>query len=176
MGFYGQVVATNIKRLREEKNLTKPDLARLVGGLEQVKEIGEWELSPSKINALAITRIEDGSRRVDADDLVLFAVALGVTPATLLQPYVAKVAKVPSPIGKVMNLYFWSWLTNRRPLTPLSKMEVSYPPDDVKKARQFFLDSIPPAHHDMDKLPEVNSGQIELKDLPAIKFDDSPDE
>lgn len=39
------------------------------------------------IPPLGIRRIEDGTRRVDADDLVALAVALEVSPETLLMPY-----------------------------------------------------------------------------------------
>ena len=77
VGHVGAVVADNIQRLREEKNLSRPDLARRINELHQEdRHAGKgWELSRSKINALAITRIENGERRVDVDDLVLIDIA-----------------------------------------------------------------------------------------------------
>ena len=39
-----------------------------------------------RIPPLGLRRIENGARRVDADDLLALAVALGVSPVTLLMP------------------------------------------------------------------------------------------
>lgn len=175
MGYVGAVVAGNIARLREEKNLSRPDLARRIGMLHQTQVHGDWELSPSKINALAITRIETGERRVDVDDLVLFAVALGVAVPTLLMPPGDGVQPVLAPIEPVRGEYYWEWLTARRPLSNLYFTK-DITPDVRRKARQFFLDSIPAWSDDFEKIPTGTTrdgdGLRLLLDSPTYATDD----
>lgn len=89
------------------------------------------------IPVLGIQRIEAGTRRVDVDDLVVIAVALGVSPASLLMPLrqdaadSAADAAVPKPgdsIGGddlvpiagwnqgIPARIVWGWLTAEDPL------------------------------------------------------------
>src|SRR4051794_18703182 len=73
LGPVGVRVAENVKMLREyARRLSVRDLSARLG------ELGR-PLLPS-----GITKIEHGERRVDADDLVALALALGVTPNRLL--------------------------------------------------------------------------------------------
>lgn len=72
LGATGQTVADNIKRLRGDMAYTK-----LAAKLE---EIGR------PIPTLGLRKIESYERRVDADDLIALAVALEVSPITLLMP------------------------------------------------------------------------------------------
>lgn len=74
LGPTGLTVSANIKRLREEQRLTYVELSRTLG------ELGR------PIATLGLSRIESGQRRVDADDLMAIASALGVAPNLLLQP------------------------------------------------------------------------------------------
>jgi len=67
-------VRTNVKRFREEQRLTLGQLA------ERLAEIGRPML------ASGVSKIEQGDRRVDVDDLVALAVALEVNPNALLMP------------------------------------------------------------------------------------------
>lgn len=73
LGDTGRAVAANVKRLRGARNYT--DLSK------QLDDLGR------DIPPLALRRIEDGTRRVDVDDLTALAVALRVSPTTLLLPY-----------------------------------------------------------------------------------------
>jgi hypothetical protein len=72
------------------------------------------------IPPLGIRRIEAGDRRVDVDDLVAIALALGVSPSTLLVP---KTETVDDPVavtgvkGGVRVGRLWGWLTAEHPLT-----------------------------------------------------------
>ena len=70
----GETVRTNVKRLREARNLSLRGLAQLTA------DFG-YPLGHSAIN-----QIEKGARRVDVDDLFILAVALDVSPITLLMP------------------------------------------------------------------------------------------
>lgn len=73
-GSPGEYVAQNVRRLRARRGMTVRDLSARLG------EIGRPVL-PS-----GITKIEQGQRRVDVDDLVALALALGVNPNALLLP------------------------------------------------------------------------------------------
>lgn len=71
------------------------------------------------IPALGIRRIEDGTRRLDVDDLTAVAQALGVSPITLLLPP-ASDRSDDTPVtgveGSVAAEVLWAWLTADRPL------------------------------------------------------------
>lgn len=74
LGPVGWYVIANLQRIREARKLTYAELAG------RLREVGR------PIPALGLSRIEKGTRRVDADDLVGLALALGVNPAALLLP------------------------------------------------------------------------------------------
>lgn len=72
-GSTGKTVAENIKRLRDDLSYTQLS--------KRLQERAGWSINP-----VGIRRIESGERRVTTDDLVALAVALEVSPATLLMP------------------------------------------------------------------------------------------
>ena len=74
LGPVGGYVIANLQAIREARKLTYQELAA------RLREVGR------PIPALGLSRIEKGTRRVDADDLVGLALALGVNPAALLLP------------------------------------------------------------------------------------------
>jgi transcriptional regulator with XRE-family HTH domain len=74
LGATGETVRANVKRLREERSLGYAELSR------RLKSAGR------SIPELGLRRIEEGARRVDADDLMGLADALGVSPIGLLMP------------------------------------------------------------------------------------------
>lgn len=155
------VVARNVQRLREKRNLTKPELARRIMQVEQAELVDGVAISPSKINALALTRIEAGERRVDVDDLVLLAVALGVSVPTLLMPYETAPFKWDSPVGTVYSGWYWNWLTAHSPLL-VGSGEQKPTDEEVQQAREFFNDSLPPWHSDVDKMPKRGAASLKL--------------
>ena len=67
-------VAANVGRLRSELRLSYTDVS------DRLAERG-WPLSP-----VAVRRIEKGQRKVSPDDLTALAIALRVSPVTLLMP------------------------------------------------------------------------------------------
>lgn len=75
LGPVGKRVAMNLRDIRNQRGrVSVYDLAK------QLEEAG-WPIQPS-----GLTRIERRERRVDVDDLVALAVALGVNPSALLLP------------------------------------------------------------------------------------------
>lgn len=96
----------NVQRLRESAGLTKKELSERVGALGR------------SIPPLGVSRIEMGTRRVDADDLVALAVALNVHPAALLLPDTAspEMATEVTAIGSVPARHAWEWAHGMRPL------------------------------------------------------------
>lgn len=76
---------------------------------ERLGEIGR------PILATGITKLEAGQRRVDADDLVALAIALDVTPNTLLLP--SEPADVDlTPVTSADFGEVWAWARGQRPL------------------------------------------------------------
>lgn len=94
-----QTVAQNVKYYRELKGWTYADLDRAL------KAAGH------KLNVAALTRIENGTRRFNVDDLAAFAHVLGVSPVDLLTPAVINHADF------IMSEY--ESVTTFKPVTPL---------------------------------------------------------
>lgn len=69
-----QRVAKNIERVRRARGLNQRELSGLLA------EYGRPMLTT------VVSKIERGDRRVDVDDLIAFALALNVSPLTLLMP------------------------------------------------------------------------------------------
>ncbi|MHA6761806.1 helix-turn-helix domain-containing protein [Streptacidiphilus sp. PAMC 29251] len=67
-------VAANIERLRKARQLHQKDLSALLAGVGR-------PMLPT-----VISKMERGERRIDVDDLVALALALNVSPSTLLLP------------------------------------------------------------------------------------------
>jgi transcriptional regulator with XRE-family HTH domain len=74
LGPIGRNVIANLASLRDARKLTYKELS------DRLAELGR------PIPTLGLSRIERGTRRVDADDLVALALALGVNPSALLLP------------------------------------------------------------------------------------------
>lgn len=73
-GHTARVVAENVRRYREALNLGHTELSRRIGDLgHEVLPIG-------------LRRVESGERRVTVDDLTALAMALEVSPTSLLTP------------------------------------------------------------------------------------------
>ncbi len=108
-GATSDTVSANIRDIRTAQNLNYTQVS------EQLETLGR------SISAVGIRRIENGERRVDVDDLSAIAVALRVSPASLLMPNLEKVTEkdlVPitgwhKPITATV---VWRWLTAVEPL------------------------------------------------------------
>ncbi|MBF6286919.1 helix-turn-helix domain-containing protein [Nocardia cyriacigeorgica] len=99
LGPTGETVRANVARLRDELRLTYPELSR------RLEDLGR------PIPVLGLSRIEKGERRVDADDLVALALALGVSPITLLMPATEGEDDPVEATGTKMGAFsFWEYL------------------------------------------------------------------
>lgn len=103
LGPTGEHVRANVARLR---------------GRMQYKELAERLAELGRpIPPLGLRRIEAGERRVDADDLMALAVALGVPPNSLLLPHVEP-GETPAAtaVGEVEFQVLWHWADGIMPL------------------------------------------------------------
>lgn len=119
-----ETVSANVKRLRTQQNLGLRGLSKKLG------EVGR------PLGHSAIDQIEKGTRRVDVDDLVALAAALGVSPITLLMPGMPG-ANIPAemvdaPGDPVSAGRWWLWLIADAPL-----------PGYAGPQRRFFVDARP---------------------------------
>lgn len=98
LGPTGETVADNIKRLRGDMQYVK--LAALLADLGR------------PIPTLGLRKIESYERRVDADDLVALAEALGVSPVTLLMPHTNSPDKTVAAtgLGSTTAADLWHWI------------------------------------------------------------------
>jgi transcriptional regulator with XRE-family HTH domain len=109
----GATVRANIKRLRKTQGLTLRDLSDRMDGV--VRPMGHNTIS----------EIERGARRVDVDDLIALAAALGVSPATLLMPLTNNADEMTdATVGEVTARRLWRWLTAETPLAADTASEV----------------------------------------------------
>lgn len=74
IGPTGDTVRQNIARARNDRRLTLRELAKVLAQ------------SDRPLSYTTLSQIENGARRVDVDDLMAIAVALDVSPASLLVP------------------------------------------------------------------------------------------
>ncbi|MCZ4077288.1 helix-turn-helix transcriptional regulator [Rhodococcus sp. H36-A4] len=110
LGPTGETVRENIARIRRERNLTLRSLS------ERLTEVGR------PISNSSISQVETGSRRVDVDDLLAFAVALDVSPNMLLMPahYDSNREIAVTGMAGVRAGLFWYFLDGMRSLTAQS--------------------------------------------------------
>jgi len=118
----GRAVATNVAALRARRHLDQRDLARRTADLGR------------PLSVSTISRIEQGDRRVDADDLVVLAMALSCTPNALLLPPMTPLGPAGAdlyeltpgeqPPRRYTANVLWSWATGEQPLGPAAAGEV----------------------------------------------------
>lgn len=113
LGDTGKTVAKNIRRIRKAKGLQYTQLA------EQLRILGR------EVPTWGLRKIESGGRRVDADDLAAIAVALGVSPTTLLMPawnddgsegQASDLVSITGWHKPITAGVVWDWLSGSRPL------------------------------------------------------------
>ena len=102
----GQRAAANLEEIREQRRLSQRDLAGLVERLGR------------PMSMQIVSKTEVGDRRIDVDDLMAFAVALGVTPNRLLLPGSVRDDEPVEllPEVRVSAMDAWKWATGDEPL------------------------------------------------------------
>jgi transcriptional regulator with XRE-family HTH domain len=107
-GLASHYVARAVRCRREKLGLSYAQLSRL---------LTKWGRD---IPTLGLSRIESSERRVDVDDLIALALALDVSPVTLLMPPDAH-QETGIPLhwsnAAVSAKQFWDWLTAGYPLS-----------------------------------------------------------
>lgn len=97
-------VVENVKRLRADRRWSLAEMS------EKMKEVGRPMLSSG------LHRLEQGKRRIDADDLVALAAALDVSPISLLMPFTAQGEVQLTETLQAEALAAWDWMRATRPL------------------------------------------------------------
>lgn len=119
-------VAQNVERLRREQGL---DLKTLSAAMSNVGQ---------PVSVSQLSRLETGGRRVDVDDLVALALALGVTPARLLLPGNADDEGIAlTSTVRCSAAEAWHWSAGARPLPRPGE------PFDVDRAGNFAQENAP---------------------------------
>lgn len=113
VGAWGRRAATNVGDLRGRSGMTQEMLATAVERLGR------------PMTARIVSRVEQGARRIDADDLAAFALALHCTPNRLLLPGTADgEAVIEASAGRhVTELDAWQWALGEKPLDAGSETE-----------------------------------------------------
>lgn len=142
VGATGTAARKNIRRIRDARGISAAWLS------EQLNDLGR------PIPPLGISRIENGQRRIDVDDLMAIAVALGVSPATLLMPLrnddgseVEEKDLVPITGWHKPNVakVVWEWLKAERPLvhgTFSSFVQLGWPAWERRRFDEQILQQI----------------------------------
>lgn len=148
LGPTGRTVAANVKRLRTRHGLAYTELAAKLEELER------------PIPTLGLRKIESEERRVDADDLIALALALGVHPNALLLPPTKDPNHVVTITGAGPRPAFdvWMWAEGDAPII------YSHTPDHVPEkdraeyATAAFRTNSAPEMQDWTKDPNVRIG------------------
>jgi transcriptional regulator with XRE-family HTH domain len=127
-------VAASLRRIRRANEMTTAGLSRRLSGIGY------------PIADTGITKAEQGTRRIDVDDLVPLALALGVTPNTLLMPEVEYLGSsevhelTPKVSGSAERL--WQWAQGERP-APVPLPETAPETGTGNAALEFTIRSRP---------------------------------
>lgn len=127
-GAVSQRVAANMKKLREQHG----------GGMTLEVLARRMAAAGRPILKSGLSKVEQGDRRVDVDDLVAIAIALGVNPSRLLLPDVAGdepvrlTDTVQAPAWAV-----WQWADGHAPL-PTRGDEGDEPWNTAAEVEEFY--------------------------------------
>ncbi len=128
-GYASQYAMENVRRLRERRGMSAADLAAAL-------TIAGRSMQPG-----AVGKIERGERRLDADDLVALALALGVHPSALLLPPQAGDEEVPlTSTTSAPGWAVWQWAHGQAPLPSSSEADGYNTLDELE---DFQLHAIP---------------------------------
>ncbi|MFI6123237.1 helix-turn-helix domain-containing protein [Streptomyces sp. NPDC051064] len=119
----------NLPRLRKARGVSTTALS------ETLKQLGQH------IPPTGITRIEKGQRRVDADDLVALALALNVSPLTLLLPEAWDGAPTRlTPNVRLSTRTAWLWAQGHNPASELPVAEDGEDPGGSQERGRAYYD------------------------------------
>ena len=102
MGATGEAVARNLKFLRGGVSLRELQ--------QKLRDVGH------EISASGLQKIEAGVRRVDVDDLMALAIALGVNPNSLLLPWSSEEPLEVTGAMPLNLISIWDWAEGVAPI------------------------------------------------------------
>jgi transcriptional regulator with XRE-family HTH domain len=139
-GQTNEAVAANLRKVRQS---TGVDLRELSARIKTTGRV----ISPS-----ALSKIENGDRRVDVDDLTVFAYALETTPAALLRP-ASEEAQAPAgvPEGQFTPEEIRAWIQGTVKLTT---------EDLLRYWKEQAFDSASYIRRSEDILAQYDQGQV----------------
>lgn len=139
-GHTNELVAANLRKVRQS---TGVDLRELSARIKATGRV----ISPS-----ALSKIENGDRRVDVDDLTVFAYALETTPAALLTPP-SEETQAPAgvPEDRFTPEEIQVWIQGRVKLTT---------EDLLQYWKEQAFDSASYIHRSGDILTQYDKGQV----------------
>ncbi|UAK34174.1 helix-turn-helix domain-containing protein [Nocardia asteroides] len=158
LGATGETVRENVRLHRERLNLKFADLSRRL------------EAAGRPIPVLGLSRIEKGERRVDSDDLVALALALEVSPITLLMPNpqgaTSETALTATGLDdSVTAKQLWDWLRADAPVDLVDRVDEQTPAERAAERRSllsFFAKALP-----LWRAEQIAEG---LLDIAALDF------
>jgi transcriptional regulator with XRE-family HTH domain len=148
LGPTGRTVAANVRRLRTRHGLAYTELAAKLEELDR------------PIPTLGLRKIENEERRVDADDLMALALALGVHPNALLLPP----TKDPSHLVTVTGagtrsaMDIWMWAEGSAPIIYADVPDHVPERQRAEYAEAAFKTNASPEMQDWTKDPNVRIG------------------
>lgn len=126
----GRRVAANVAALRADRGMTLAELSALM------EKVGR-PILPS-----GLSKIEQGTRRVDTDDLLALALALDVTPnRLLLTPTATMDTAGITATAHTQEVVLWEWATGDRPLLDLQREDPTE--IDLDRRRRFRRENRP---------------------------------
>lgn len=146
----GHQVRQNIQRVRKASGLSHTALS------QKMSEAGH------QVSKTAVSEIENGARRVSADDLLAIAVALGVSPLELLLPPNTDDPYRITGVGKdIPGADTWAWALMRIALDFDGSMEESHA-RKVSRLKQLLRKAKSDVLKEERRLIDLKS---ELKDI-----------
>lgn len=106
------VIGANIKRIRELRGWTVRDLSA------QLKEVG-FQLSPS-----GVSEVELATRKIGADELLIFAIALNTSVIDLLSPVDGSDLLVTEGLRQIHPWWLEKWMRGETPPWRTSKADL----------------------------------------------------
>lgn len=120
-----KTVGEQVRRHRERKGWTQARLS------DELAALGE------PMDRVVLTRIEKGTRGVTVDEVLLLALALGVSPAHLMMPRATAPVKLAAEFPAVAGWEALMWLRGASPL-----LQADGAVEDEEQLR-FFYESCP---------------------------------
>lgn len=149
-------MSDNVAAIRSDRRLSLRDLS------DRLAELGRPAL------ATALSKIEQGARRVDVDDLVVLALALDVTPNRLLLTARADDERIDLAANASSTTRMaWRWATGEERPAGLPWGGETSRHLDLDRARRFRAENRPHDPPDDTPLEEVEEHQDVLADVLA---------